>query len=747
MTESVSKYLSRELSWLEFNQRVLAEAQDVSVPLLERLKFLAITASNLDEFFMVRVGSLQMLVAQGSSNPDPAGLTPEQQLEQIGVRAHHMIVEQYACFLEDLEPKLAAAGIRHIQSSRSSVASLTVSEVVKSLSISKSASDTTVQTTDEAARTQLTSRQLKLVEQIFDGELASVLTPMAVTSSDDFPLLTNQTLNVCVHLEPSPGDAEQRPRFAIIPFGKGTSRFVTLPSEGGHEFMLVEDVVAQFVDRFFPGEPIRECVPFRLTRNADLSAREDLAPDLLAEMEEVLEARRTAACVRLEISDRASTPLLAFLQTALQIPNEAVYVVPGPVDLSAFMQLTDRSGFEHLRYESWPPQPSPSVDLGSSMFQVLQRQDLMLFHPYESFEPVLRLLEEAADDPDVLAIKQILYRTSRNSPIVAALQRAAEKGKYVTAIVELKARFDEARNIEWARSLEMAGAQVIYGVKGLKTHAKCMVIVRREPQGIARYIHFGTGNYNEITARLYSDVSFMTRDEELGADATSFFNAITGYSQPQRFRKLEMAPLGLRPKLLEMIEAETQRKQQGQKAIIIAKLNSLVDPAIIDALYAASKAGVKVRLNIRGICCLRPGVKGLSENISVVSIVDRFLEHARLFFFYHGGDERVFISSADWMPRNLDRRVELLIPIEDKACRARLISILETYFDDNVKAKKLLADGTYSRVKQGKSAPHRSQEALFREICEIGRLAENSRRTVFEPHRAPDAKLPHHAKE
>ena len=741
MTESASKYLNRELSWLEFNQRVLAEAQDTAVPLLERLKFLAITASNLDEFFMVRVGSLQMLVAQGNSSPDPAGLTPEQQLEQIGARAHHMIVEQYACFLDDLKPKLAAAGFRHIQPTRNSAATLTVGDVAKSITNPMAGSEPPA-STEDASRTQLTARQLKLVEQIFDGELASVLTPMAVTSSDDFPLLTNQTLNLCVHLEPSPNDAEKCARFAIIPFGKGTSRFVTLPSEGGHEFMLVEDVVAQFVDRFFPGEPIRECVPFRLTRNADLSAREDLAPDLLAEMEEVLEARRTAACVRLEISDRASTPLLAFLQAAVKIPDEAVYVVPGPVDLSAFMQITDRSGFEHLRYESWPPQPSPSVDLGSSMFQVLQRQDLMLFHPYESFEPVLRLLEEAADDPDVLAIKQILYRTSRNSPIVAALQRAAEKGKYVTAIVELKARFDEARNIEWARSLEMAGAQVIYGVKGLKTHAKCMVIVRREPQGIARYVHFGTGNYNEITARLYSDVSFMTRDEELGADATSFFNAITGYSQPQRFRKLEMAPLGLRPKLLEMIEAETQRKEQGQKAMIIAKLNSLVDPAIIDALYAASKAGVKIRLNIRGICCLRPGVKGLSENISVVSIVDRFLEHARLFFFYHGGDERVFISSADWMPRNLDRRVELLVPVEDKTCRSRLISILETYFDDNVKAKKLYGDGTYSRVKQGKASPHRSQEALFREICEIGRLAENSRRTVFEPHRAPDGKLP-----
>lgn len=702
-TTTPSKLLNRELSWLEFNQRVLAEAEDDSVPLLERVKFLAITSSNLDEFFMVRVGSLQMLLAQKSTATDPAGLTPEQQLEAISVRTHHMAVEQYACFLQTLEPKLAEAGIQRRRP------------------------------------TELNPRQAKLVEQLFDDELASVLTPMAVTSSEDFPLLVNQTLNVCVRLDPRSDDDRQQPRFAIIPFGRSTSRFVTLPSDGGYEYMLVEDAVGMLVERFFPGEAVRECVPFRITRNADLSVREDLAPDLLAEMEEVLEARRTAACVRLEISDQASTPLLAFLQEALQIRNEAVYVVPGPLDLSSFMQLSERSGFDQLRYEAWPPQPSPSVDLGSSMFEVLQRQDLMLVHPYESFEPVLRLLEEAADDPDVLAIKQILYRTSRNSPIVAALQRAAERGKYVTAIVELKARFDEARNMEWARRLELAGAQVIYGVKGLKTHAKCLLIVRREPHGIVRYVHFGTGNYNEITARLYSDVSLLTSDEELGADATSFFNAITGYSQPQRFRKIEIAPLGLRPKLLEMIEAETQRKRQGQKAVIWAKLNSLVDPTIIEALYEASKAGVKIKLNIRGICCLRPGVKGLSDNISVVSIVDRFLEHSRIFFFYHGGDERVFISSADWMPRNLDRRVELLVPVEDKTCRTRLINVLEAYFDDNVKAKKLLPDGSYVRVKQGKSGPHRSQEVLFQETCEIGRLAENSRRTIFQPHRAAEA--------
>jgi polyphosphate kinase len=350
----------------------------------------------------------------------------------------------------------------------------------------------------------------------------------------------------------------------------------------------------------------------------------------------------------------------------------------------------------------------------------------------------MRLIEQAADDPEVLAIKQILYRTSRNSPIVAALKRAAEKGKFVTAIVELKARFDEARNIEWARNLEQSSVQVIYGVKGLKSHAKVCIIVRREPHGIQRYVHFGTGNYNEITARLYTDVSYMTSNEELGADATSFFNAITGYSQPQRYRKIDAAPISLRDKLLEMIAVETERKRGGQRARIMAKMNSLVDTRIIDALYEASQAGVKIKLNVRGICCLRPGVRGMSENISVISIVDRFLEHSRILYFYHGGDERVFISSADWMPRNLDRRVELLVPIEDPACRDRLIEVLRACFRDTAKARRLLPDGTYKRVKPNAGEePYRSQEALYRAAAAAVKQAEQAQPTLFETHRAP----------
>jgi polyphosphate kinase len=401
------------------------------------------------------------------------------------------------------------------------------------------------------------------------------------------------------------------------------------------------------------------------------------------------------------------------------------------------MQLTELAGFEALKYEPWPPQRSPEIDQGAKMFEILGRGDVLLYHPYESFDPVLRLVEEAAADPDVLAIKQILYRTSRKSPIVAALARAAQRGKYVTVIVELKARFDEARNIEWARSLEEHGVQVIYGVKGLKTHAKTCIIVRREPHGVIRYVHFGTGNYNEITARLYSDASLLTASDELGADAVAFFNAITGYSQPQRYRKIEAAPTGLRQRIIELIDSETHRRKEGQNAFIDAKVNSLVDPEIINALYAASQAGVPVRLNVRGVCCLKPGVPELSENISVVSIVDRYLEHSRILHFHHGGDDLVFISSADWMPRNLDRRIELLVPVEDQAAKSRLIAILETYFDDNVKARNLQPDGSYKRVKAGRKKPRRSQEILYEEVCRRVREAEQSQTTTFEPHRAP----------
>jgi polyphosphate kinase len=702
MSENEPRFLNRELSWLEFNQRVLDEARDDSIPLLERLKFLAITSSNLDEFFMVRVGGLRLLIDRRLSTPDPSGMTPAEQLQAVIERSRRMIRDQYACFSDDLEPKLAEAGIKRVRGS------------------------------------ELSERQLRAVGQIFDAEIFSVLTPMAVVSAEEFPLVANQTLNVCVQLAPAPNSTE--PRFAIIPLGRALPRFLTLGSDRGYAFVLLEDVVRKLIDRFFPGEDVVAHASFRITRNADFALRDDLAPDILAGMEGILAARKHGQCVRLEVDSDISPELLGFLKKSLHIEDREVFPARGPLDLSAFMQLADLPGFESLKNEPWPPQDSPDIKAGESMFDVLSRRDILLYHPYQSFEPVLRLIEEAAADPDVLAIKQILYRTSRKSPIVAALARAAQRGKYVTVIVELKARFDEARNIEWARNLEEAGVQVIYGVKGLKTHAKVCVIVRREPHGITRYVHFGTGNYNEITSRVYSDASFLTSNEELGADAVTFFNAITGYSQPQNYRRIEAAPTGLRTRLLELIDGETQRKQQGQNALIDAKLNSLVDPEIINALYAASQAGVPVRLNVRGICCLRPGVPGLSENITVVSIVDRYLEHARILRFHHGGDDLVFISSADWMPRNLDRRIELFVPIEDPPSRARLISILETYFDDNVKARVLLPNGHYERLKSRKKR-RRAQERLYEEAVRLVKDAEQTRQTIFEPHRAPGSDI------
>jgi polyphosphate kinase len=698
MPTSESRYIDRELSWLEFNQRVLDEAACAENPPLERLRFLAITGSNLDEFFMVRVGGLQQLAASQGSSTDPAGLTPEEQLSAISARTHEMSRHQYG-LLEEIEGLLAQAGLIRVRPN------------------------------------DLAERQTRHLEEVFANEVFGVLTPIAVYADEPFPPLPGLSLAVCVRLAPSVESLEGTSRFAVIPFGRNAARFITLPAEGGYQYLLLEDAVRVHVDRFFPGEKIVECVPFRITLNADLALREDQASDLLSHMREVLDARKASHCARLEVAAEVSDESLGFLASKLEVEDRDVYRLPGPIDLAAFFRLADARGFDKLRNEPWPPQPSTSIDPSQSMFDTLARGDVLLYHPYESFEPIVRLVEEAATDPDVLAIKQTLYRTSRDSPIVAALARAAENGKNVTAVVELKARFDEARNIAWAENLERAGVQVLYGVKGFKTHAKVCVVVRREPHGIQRYAHFGTGNYNEVTARVYSDASLLTADEDLCSDAVSFFNAITGYSQPQTFRKIDAAPIGLREKLMELIEGETERSRQGQKARISAKLNSLVDPDIIDALYAASRAGVRIRLNVRGICCLRPGVKGLSENVRVVSIIDRFLEHARILYFRHGGDERVFLSSADWMPRNLDRRVELLVPVEMPALRKRLMHILAMYLKDNVKSRELKADGTYIALHPTDRHPaYRSQDELYQEVVDAVRAAEQSRRTVFEPH-------------
>jgi polyphosphate kinase len=687
---------NRELSWLAFNQRVLDEALDPGLPALERLKFLAITASNLDEFFMVRVGGLQQLLDRGRDERDPSGMTTDEQLAAVSGRVHAMAAMQQDC-LQDIRRTLVTQGLRFLESP------------------------------------QLSPTQLLHVEQVFQHEVFPLLTPLAASSPAPFPPVPGLTLCLAVRLRS--GKTRKRPRFAIVPLPRSLSRIVNLESGKGAACLLLEDAVRLHLDRFFPGETILDAAMFRVTRNADMAVREDLAGDLLSGIRQVLTQRRESACVRLELGAAASPECRLFLKQALAVHERDIYEMDSPLALGDFLTLGLTVNDNAPRAPLWDPRPSPSVPAGESMFSLIARQDLLLYHPFESFEPIQRLIEQAAEDSDVLAIKQILYRTSPNSPIVAALMRAAQLGKQVTVIVELKARFDEARNINWAEELERAGAQVIYGIKGLKTHAKLCLIIRRETTGIRRYLHFGTGNYNERTARIYTDASLMTCNDDLAADASLFFNTITGYSQPVKYRKIEAAPIGLRDRLLELIEGESARASQGQKSWIMAKLNSLVDPLLIGALYAASQAGVRIKLNVRGICCLRPGVPRLSENISVVSIVDRFLEHSRILYFHHGGEPQVFITSADWMPRNLDRRIELLVPVEDEACRNRLVAILETCLKDTVKGQWLQAEGTYIRIAESGAAPGvRSQQALFAQACA---RQEDARvpAAIFQPHR------------
>ena len=696
-------FLNRELSWIEFNFRVLQQAEDAALPPLERLKFAAITASNADEFFMVRVGGLKMLERQGEERPDPAGLAPAEQLAEISARMHALVERQHAGLAKEIEPALRKGGIRRLRMD------------------------------------ELTAAQRRHVDALFADSIFPVITPVAVDPGGEFPLLAGLGLALYVRLDGTPDDPA--PRHAIVAVPKNLPRFLALPGETGFPYVLLEEAIRVHVGQLFPGVAVRECAAFRITRNADMGVRDDLADDLMAQMREVLVERKESDCVRLELEKRASKEAQAFLRAALDVADTDVYAVPGPLDLAAFFRLANLAGTDALKIEPWTPQTAPEAPPAESAFAVLKRGNLLLFHPYESYDFVLRLLQEAAEDPNVLAIKQVLYRVSDNSPVVAALMRAAERGKHVTALIELKARFDEARNIDWADALARAGAQVIYGVKGYKTHAKVCVVVRREPEGVVRYVHYGTGNYNEKSARLYSDVSFLTAQEDYGADASAFFNALTGYSQLGKFRKLEAAPLGIRPRLLELIGGEAERSRQGEEACLEAKLNSLADPELIEALYKASQAGVAIRLNVRGICCLRPGVKGLSETISVVSVVDRYLEHARIFRFRNGGAPLTFISSADWMPRNLDRRIELMVPVEDPPGADKLAQILETCLADTRQAWTLRADGTYERRQPDAKHPALRCQEEFQRRAE-SRAAEAAQRQAptFEPQRPAEQK-------
>lgn len=707
-----TEYINRELSWLEFNQRVLDQAQCPDNPLLERVKFLAITSSNLNEFFMVRVGGLKILAQSNSDRLDIAGLTVNQQLTLIRERVRQMYAEKSDCLLNQIEPELDANGIHRVRPE------------------------------------SLNPGQVDYLRGVFREQIETVISPIAVHRDRNFPLLVGAGVCLGVRLanktENNLGavelDGDLEDRFAIIPLGRSLSRFIYLPDEAGISYILLEDVVTLFLDDIFGDQAILDCTPFRITRNADIASNEDAGDDLVLEMKQLLAKRNISDCVRLEISERASQPTLAFLKAVLTVSDDDIYPVAGPLDLFGYFSLASIQGFQALKDEPWPSQPSPDFPIGADPFEIIAQSDRLLVHPYQSYDPVVDFLTAAATDPRVIAIKQTLYRTSRESEIVSALARAAENGKQVTAIVELKARFDEAQNIRRAELLEQSGVDVIYGVQGLKTHAKICIVIRREERGIQRYIHFGTGNYNETTARIYSDISYFTNNQELGNDAVHFFNAITGLSVPQPLKALSAAPIDCREKLTELIHAESQNASKGGAGTISAKMNSLVDREIIDALYKASQAGVRIRLNIRGICCLKPGVPGLSDNIRVVSIVDRFLEHARIFHFHHAGSNRVYISSADWMNRNLDRRVELMTPIIDAECRKRLLHTLETYFLDNIKARQLDADGQYRAISDGtQNPPFRCQAALYEEACDMFTAFTNPKATVFKARRGETA--------
>ncbi|MEI8206630.1 MAG: polyphosphate kinase 1 [Kiritimatiellales bacterium] len=697
MTGKQKKFFNRELSWLDFNQRVLDEATNPQNPLLERLKFLAITAANLDEFFMVRVGGLQLVRKAGKRQTDAAGLTPKMQLDAIQKRVRQMIGEQYDCYKNELEPALSKGGIQRIQPET------------------------------------LNGEQENILSRLFTEEIFPVITPVALRDGSSCPAIQNLGLYMLVSLASETGG--QKKRYAVLPLGQPFGRFTVLPSENGYAFILIEDVIKKYLGRWFTGLNVLECAVFRITRNADIAMREDEASDLLSGMTSILEERRWSNCVRIEIESSASRAAQQFLCTLLETDPSDVFRIDGLLSLKDFMPLSRIEGFSALKGKGWYPQSSPKIDRQRTMFDQIAEKNILLYHPYESFDPVVRLIEEAAEDPSVLAIKQVLYRTSSDSPIITALEEAAEAGKSVTALVELKARFEEERNINRAQRLEQAGVQVVYGVQSLKTHAKVCLIIRREPQGVVRYVHYGTGNYNDTTAKLYSDISFMSRDDDLGADASAFFNAVCGYSQPAGLCKVFMAPLGIRERLVELIDGEIERSRQGHKALILLKMNSLVDEALIEKLYEASRSGVRIKLNVRGICCLRPGVPGLSKNITVTSIVGRYLEHARIFYFYRGGEENVFISSADWMPRNLDRRVELMIPVEDRSSRRRLIEIIKTHCDDTVKSWSLLCDGTYVRTASlpGKKKKVNSQQFFYEQAYRAVRKAAQSNRTTLLP--------------
>lgn len=689
-------FLNRELSWLEFNQRVLYQAQRADVPLLERVKFLAITASNLDEFFQVRIGGLTLLQRSGRKTLDASGLSPTKQLEGLRTRILKFVEDQYHLLHGVLLPLLAKHDIIFLEPAH------------------------------------LTEAQKSMLHSTFEHAIMPVLTPLSYHVDEPAPILPALTPVLACRMINSETSEK---RYAFIPLPESLGRRIPL-TNNPNTFILLEDLVALHASSLFPGETVTATAVFRLTRNGDITVKEDNTNDLADEMEDVLSARRFADTVRIEMPISCPRDLVAIIRTVTGAQRQEIYTIPrGPVGLASLMDLAFLPGFDHLRDEEWTPQHSPDIAPGTSMFDAIAQKDLLLFHPYQSFDPVLRLLEEAAVDPHVLAIKQILYRTAKKSRIIDALILAAQNGKQVTVLVELKARFDEARNLLRADELLNAGVSIVYGVKGLKTHAKICLVVRRENGALRRYVHLGTGNYNETTARLYTDLSYFTCRGDYGNDASLFFNALTGRSKLLRFRHLIPAPTQMKPRLLELIASEADRAKLGEPAMIMAKVNSLQDPDIIQALYKASQAGVDIQLNIRGVCCLKPGDKKYSKNIRVVSIIDRYLEHARVFSFHQGGEPAVFIASADWMSRNLDRRIELMIPIEDPALKRRITGILKQCFSDNSNAHLILPNGSSVPIVPTKGQkPLRAQLHFFREAKRMAKAREHERSLTFEPH-------------
>nr|WP_288977092.1 RNA degradosome polyphosphate kinase [uncultured Blautia sp.] len=699
-------YWNRELSWIKFNERVLSEARDKSLPLFERLKFLSITASNLDEFFMIRVASLKDMVHAKYTKPDIAGMTPKDQLKELSVVTKELVEAQYNTYNRSLLPALKKVGLHVVE-----------------------------------RHEDLTEEQQKYVDRYFEDSVYPVLTPMAMDSARPFPLIRNKTLNIGALISKKDKKGREELEFATVQVPSVLPRIVMLPEDkkGNPVVILLEQVIERNIGKLFLSNQVACTCPYRIMRNADLTIDEDEAADLLKEIQKQLKKRQWGEVIRLEVEDKMDERLLNILKMEFEIKEEDIFQINGPLDLTFLMKMYGMDGFEEYRNKPYTPAPVPAMMTDEDIFTQIRRGDILLHHPFMTFQPVVDFVRQAAKDPDVLAIKQTLYRVSGNSPIIAALAQAAENGKQVTVLVELKARFDEENNIVWAKMLEKAGCHVIYGLLGLKTHSKITLVVRREENGIRRYVHLGTGNYNDSTAKLYTDCGILTCSARIGEDATAVFNMLSGYSEPRTWNKLVVAPIWMRDRFLHQIGMEREYALKGRKARIVAKMNSLCDRDIIAALYAASAAGVKIDLIVRGICCLKTGIPGVSENITVRSIVGNFLEHSRIFYFYSDGHEDVFMGSADWMPRNLDKRVEIVFPVEDERLKEEVKHILEMQLADNVKAHVLQADGRYEKIDKRGKVLLNSQDYFCFEAWERVSVPESAGdQRVFVPAEAPE---------